>query len=295
MDELTKAGNEPEKRALQAILKIRDSYSQDMKQLANFLEEKELGFSPEGIKSWTAELERRLRTKEIAARSYNKMLAAVKHRMRWLFERSGMNLDPDIVKNFKLFLADMKTVKISKSEIRVNPDKVLTPEEIEELREAADPKLSLMIEFLRDTGCRITEMITAGLGQKRRDRVDIQVIGKGRKMRTVSIEKDLYRWIVKEFQGKRYLFEHSGKPYNRISVTNRLRALSGELWGRYRKIGAHVLRHSFITQALRQKVPIEQVADYVGHSSPDTTHRQYNHNIPEWDKTFKGLMKGSKP
>lgn len=294
MNEPRELATQQEKQALNRILKIEDAYTQDTKQMASFLDKNKLSFNTAGVVAWTKELQRRLDTHEISARSYNKKLSAVKHRLRLIFNRNTESLDPVAVIRFKALLADMKPVKIAKNEIRVNPDKVLSPEKIEELRKAADPRLALMIEFLRDTGSRVTEMLTAGLGKVRKDGVEIQLIGKGQKMRSVRIEKDLYNRILREFGGTTYLFEHQGKQYNRISVTDRLRKLSGELWGRESKISAHVLRHSFITEALRQNVPIEQVADYVGHASPDTTHRQYNHNVADWSTTFKGLMKSSR-
>lgn len=273
------------------ISKIQDAYSLETELMVKFLEDHKLRFNTKGVEAWTAELARKLADHEISARTYNKKLSAVKNRLRLVLERYVDHIDPVQAVRFKAFITDMKPKKIGTNAVRVRRDKILTPEQIEELRQAAPPRLALMIEFLRDTGTRVSEMTTAGLGKVTRDGVVIEVIGKGQKMRYVTIEKDLYDRIIKEFGGTKFLFEHHGKPYSRIGVTVRLRDLSKKLWGEECMISSHVLRHSFITEALRRKVPIEQVADYVGHSSPDTTHRQYNHNVADWGTTFKDLMK----
>ena len=50
-----------------------------------------------------------------------------------------------------------------------------------------------------------------------------------------------------------------------------------------------MLRHSFITEALKKGVAIEKVSKYVGHSSLDITEKQYNHNGFTFDD-FKDVM-----
>jgi integrase len=93
---------------------------------------------------------------------------------------------------------------------------------------------------------------------------------------TVFIEKGFYNRIKKEFKDTTFLFGHGGKPYNKISTTNRISTLSKIELGK--PASAHMLRHSFITEALKKGVAIEKVSRYVGHSSLDITEKQYNHN-----------------
>ena len=139
-----------------------------------------------------------------------------------------------------------------------------------------------MIEFLSKTGCRISEMINILKSDCARKRWNCQmrILGKGRKERIVFIEKDFLDRILKEFNDPTYLFGHNGRPYNRISITNRIKVLSKiEL---QKNASAHTLRHSFITNALKKGISIEKVSKYVGHSSVDTTDKQYNHNSLDW-------------
>ena len=103
----------------------------------------------------------------------------------------------------------------------------------------------------------------------------------------VYIFSYLYKKIIKEFQDTTFLFGHGGKPYNRISTTTRISTLSKIELGK--PASAHMLRHSFITEALKKGVAIEKVSRYVGHSSLDITEKQYNHNGFTFDD-FKDVM-----
>ena len=96
-----------------------------------------------------------------------------------------------IIEKLKLeaYLEGMKYKKVSASDVAVTDEKVLSIEEINVLIEKADKKLSLMIEFLSKTGCRISEMINILLTDctRKLKNYDIRVLGKGRKERTVFI------------------------------------------------------------------------------------------------------------
>ena len=268
-------------QAKECILSVEDSYSFDVEQVVKWLNDKNLRFDKEGVDEYLSYIEGvRENGERYSANSYNKKISALKSRIRLLFEKSPKSLNDLNKLQLQAYLDTLKYKKVNTKE--VTEENVLTPSEIQTLINAADMRLGLMIEFMAKTGCRISEMINILISDCSRKRwnCQIRVLGKGRKERIVFIEKDFYDRILKEFNDTTYLFGHLGKTYSRISITNRIKVLSKiEL---QKNASAHTLRHSFITNALKKGVAIEKVSKYVGHSSVDTTDKQYNHNSLDW-------------
>ena len=275
--------SEIDKKAKELILSVSDQYTGDITLVVKWLNKHELSFGKDGVDQYMTYIRGvRENGTRYSANSYNKKISAIKNRIRLLFNNSENSLDALEQLRLQAYLDTLKYKKINSSEI--SESKVLTPEEIHILIDTADPRLSLMIEFLSKTGCRISEMINVLLSEctKKHQNYAIRVLGKGSKERTVFIEKELYRRITIEFNDSTYLFGHSGSPYNRISVTNRIKVLSKiEL---HNNASAHTLRHSFITTALKEGIAIEKISKYVGHSSVNITDKQYNHNTISWDE-----------
>ena len=220
--------------------------------------------------------------KRYTVNSYNKKVSAIKSRIRLLFSQTDNCFSEVEQLRLQAYLDTLKYRKVNSTEI--TEDKVLTPDEIQVLIEQADPRLSLMIEFLSKTGCRISEMLNVLKTDCTLNRLNcqIRILGKGGKERFVFIERELYRRIQAEFKDVVYLFGHDGSPYSRISVTTRIRTLAkSEL---HKSASAHTLRHSFVTTALERGIAIEKVSKYVGHASVNITDKQYNHNSIRWEE-----------
>ena len=83
------------------------------------------------------------------------------------------------------------------------------------------------------------------------------------------------------FGGSVFLFEHNGKPYNRISITNRIGIQGKILLGK--NISAHTFRHSFATATLEKTKNLKGVSKYLGHSSVSTTANLYIHSELSWE------------
>ena len=122
-------------------------------------------------------------------------------------------------------------------------ERVPTAEELKTLEEKADPRLSLMIRFLEATSCRVSEMLHAEVGKARRGaRITyLEIAGKKGKARDLRLPTALYDAIRAEFKGTSFLFEHAGRGYNRVAVTNRIRELSARTIGK--EVTAHLIRH----------------------------------------------------
>jgi site-specific recombinase XerD len=160
-----------------------------------------------------------------SASSFNQHLKAVKTAVRYALDHS-----PEIG-NGKAYQIEkyLRSLKLKKTTPGIaKAERVPTSEEIEVLVEQADPRLRCMIEFLKETSCRISEMLQAEAGKVRCGAriTRIAILGKGGRQRDLKCQTTLFDRIKKTFRGKVYLFEHDGRQYSRISVTNRIRDLA---------------------------------------------------------------------
>jgi integrase/recombinase XerD len=179
----------------------------------------------------------------------------------------------------------VKGIKLSKNERVIRPESVLSEEEIERLIKAADLKTSLIIRFLSKTGCRISEALNITMGDVKEndDAVEISVVGKGQKGRTVFISKSDFSEILQTFKGKKYLFETiHGNRYDKVNVTKKIGKLSESTLRKH--ISAHTLRHSFATNMIRKTRKIQATSEYLGHSSTAITLDMYTHETLSLDE-----------
>lgn len=149
--------------------------------------------------------------------------------------------------------------------------------ELEKLKEACKTMRDrAMIEFLRSTGCRISEVC-------RLDRTDIDfenmectVLGKGKKERTVYLD-DVAAMIL-----RRYLKERNdllsalfiGKGTERITPQGARRALKMiEKASGVENVHPHRFRRTLATNLINRGMPIQEVAAILGHDKIDTTMR----------------------
>ena len=125
--------------------------------------------------------------------------------------------------------------------------------------------------------------ITLGDVKENDDAVEISVVGKGQKGRTVYLAKaDLLR-MQQTFKGKKYLFETiHGNRYDQVNVTKKIGKLSESILGKH--ISAHTLRHSFATNMIRKTRKIQATSEYLGHSSTAITLDMYTHETLSLDE-----------
>jgi integrase len=168
-------------------------------------------------------------------------------------------------------------------------------EEIQKLILELPKRLSLIIETLANTGLRVSELIGIKKANINKIKSDLyntyfDIIGKGNKHRSIFIENELLARIQTEFNGKEYLFETTqGKQFNRTYITRKLNEHSGKIINK--NIHSHTLRHSFVTNEIKNGSPIDAISRQVGHSNVSFTLSKYSHNAftAEMKKTkFKG-------
>jgi integrase/recombinase XerD len=277
--ELQEMGDE---KLFELILSIDDNYSEDAAAFVSFLKSKGLGLSYEGLRAYADFLSREHDGKRYSAGTYNKRITGAKSRIRYLFEQTKESID--LTKRYQLekALNEIKLKKINSHAVK--RDRTLTPEEIDKLvGECDDKTIALMIEFLAHTGVRVSEMLDILVAdlKRRMDHYDLRISGKGGKERTVFVDKGLVERIRSHFQGKKYLFEHSGSQYSRVSVSARIKNQGKVILSK--DISAHTLRHSFATEKLKKTRNLQGVSKYLGHSSTATTADLYVHDELTWE------------
>lgn len=133
-----------------------------------------------------------------------------------------------------------------------------------------------MMEFLYSTAVRVSELVSLNRSDIRWTTKDLVVFGKGGKERTVYLN-DRTNMYVKEYLASRNdnneaLFVSLKKPHNRLSKTgieNIIRKI-GEHAG-VDKSHPHRFRRTSATNALNRGMPVQEVAQILGHAKLETT------------------------
>ncbi len=176
----------------------------------------------------------------------------------------------------ELFKKDVKRIKTSKA---ITRDQYLTRDQIEKLKCVANSKLSLIIEFLFQTGCRVSELVNIKLeDMKFNGVVKIKIVGKGAKERVVYAKPELIEQIRNVFKGQFYLFEtKTGFKYNRKNLLRDFKKIGSKAGF---DISPHTLRHSLAMFLKEMGKSAQYIQKYLGHSSVATTLEYYFHENP---------------
>jgi integrase/recombinase XerD len=202
---------------------------------------------------------------------------AVKARLRAALDGS---MDFNAAARFREALAKLdREVKAPKVQAApVGKDKVLRRDELDRLLAVATAHDAAFLRFLWRTGARVSELTGLRLDacERQGDVVRLRVVGKGNKERFLRIRATFFDELCATFQGSTYLFETSGgRPFSRTYVSGRIHRLALDVLKR--QLGAHALRHSFATWAIRRTNKIQAVSTYLGHSSTAITMNFYVH------------------
>jgi site-specific recombinase XerD len=195
---------------------------------------------------------------------------------KWIFDNHPGMVD---IRFREMIDRVFREIKISTPDLRLRDSKLLSMEEIQELRETLSEKYSLILETLYMTGGRISEILSIRLRDCKmlKTHVEIFVIGKRKKEAVLTITRELFNEIREEFQGKNFLFENlkTGKPLSRQIVHRHLQKAG---WEMDRVVHPHQLRHSRVTHLLQDGKPLDGVSKFARHFDPGFTARVYGHN-----------------
>ena len=207
--------------------------------------------------------------------TYNKRVYAIRNRFKFALANSDLS-----VNQTAWILNQLKKLK----PLKVQPESAeyLTPPELATLIASTTPRISVFIEFLAATGCRISESLGIEYDHIA-DSGDIQkilVYGKGDKPRIVKVQAELIDRIKAIYTGGDTLFSGLSRKYGSIAI----RRASIRYLGK--DISAHTLRHSFATNMIKKTGNMNAVSKYLGHANIGITAKLYDHNVLSDDDLF---------
>lgn len=185
-----------------------------------------------------------------------------------------------------LDLEKIKKPKIGKREVEY-----LTEEEVKIFIEAIKGDKSKGLEirkyrflalvvFLLQTGARIGEVLSINIDGLDRQNMEVNIIGKGNKPRTLFLTENTLFWVDKYLsfrkdENKALFVSLNGKSRWQQTDMGRSFRRYKELSGISKYFRIHSLRHTFATQYLMKGAGINVVQAALGHSDAVTTLKYY--------------------
>jgi integrase len=278
-----------QEKLLAELESIRDRYRLDVKQFIEFVKSRNY-FIVDGLELYAKWLDDGGNGRRYSPATINRKIAAAKNRIRFAFRHS--EYAADLQKKYQLEDV-LKSVRLKKIDsFPVPQEKLLNVDEARLLVERTkDSTVRFMAMFLIGTGVRVSEMLGIRLSDIKNGKgafAEVRVIGKGSKERKIHVKEELLERIKKHFHSTIRLFEHQGKPFNRISVTNRIKHEALRTIGR--EVTAQQLRHTWAAIQIQRGKSIQAVAAVLGHSNAGVTARMYAHTTLEPEEAFLDLF-----
>ncbi len=165
-------------------------------------------------------------------------------------------------------------------------DRILSEEQVLRLIEATvGERNRVMLRFLYETGCRVSELVDLNWKNLRPREVggQIRLFGKGSKTRVVLVSQQLWDDLLKLRGGSKehepvFQSYRSGKRLRRSDVYDQV-SLAAKRAGIPGQISPHWLRHAHASHSIERGAPIHLVQATLGHSSIQTTGK-YLHARP---------------
>jgi integrase/recombinase XerD len=163
----------------------------------------------------------------------------------------------------------------------------LTNPEIQRVLDSIDThritglRLRVLIEVLLSTGMRISEALSLRREQFDADKSEAEVIGKGRRRRTVFFTQRCRLWVQEYLRHRIDLdprvFVTTGYPVRPLARedVSRFFQLLKKRAGLSKKFTPHILRHTFCTTLRNNGADISIIKDLAGHQDIQTTARYY--------------------
>lgn len=150
---------------------------------------------------------------------------------------------------------------------------------------AEDLMQECLVRLFYDTGCRVSEIVSAKWSDIENDftRNILNVRGKGKggmsKERTVRISPKTMEKLDEMKASRDYENEfiftsdRTKKPYTTRRMNQILKEVAAN--SNIEDISSHIFRKSIATNLIENGLPIEYVSEYLGHSDMNTTKRNY--------------------
>ena len=183
----------------------------------------------------------------------------------------------------------------------------LSESEMQAILQAIDNSWSgrrdhLLFLFLYNTGARVSEALSVRVQDVQRDEYRaVQLLGKGRKQRTVPLWKETAKhiraWLkLADLKPDQPLLPNRfGKPMTRTAVQQRLRlhvqAAQTNCPSLHRRgISPHTIRHATAMNLLQSGVAAPVIALWLGHEDPATTHQYIEADLLMKEQALRRLQ-----
>jgi|TARA_Y100000310_G_scaffold153608_2_gene153037 site-specific recombinase XerD len=166
--------------------------------------------------------------------------------------------------------------RINKSKVEKNLPRILSKKEINGMIDSTtNLKHKLLIELLYSSGTRITETVKLKVEDIDFDQELIFIKeGKGKKDRYIITSQrfldDLKHYLKIRKSSSSYIFDKSNKHIT-VRTAERIIKNSAVKAGIDKRVYPHLLRASFATYLIEDKVGIEQIKKLMGHARINTT------------------------
>ncbi len=140
---------------------------------------------------------------------------------------------------------------------------------------AADIRLSLIVELLYGSGLRATEAVSLPLSALSQDRPFAIIKGKGDKDRMVPVSDKARRaladWLAMRPPGTHWLFPSGKSHLSRVRLHQLIKQLAVTAGLDPTKLSPHILRHAFATHLLEGGADLRALQIMLGHADIATT------------------------
>ena len=204
--------------------------------------------------------------KGISNRSLDKIRTTIAGLFHWAKAEGKIQDDPS------LSIRPIKYV--------VKPKPSLSQIELEYIRKSlGGPRERAIVEVFYSTGCRVSELCGMKRSDVDMDNYTVLIFGKGGKYRTGFLNAKAYvalnDYLSLRTDHNEYLFVSERKPHDRLkraAVEKIIRQISDRAFQRTGiHVTPHIFRHTTVTTALRNGMPLQNVSKMVGHSEVKTT------------------------
>ncbi|MCT4575189.1 MAG: tyrosine recombinase [Alphaproteobacteria bacterium] len=213
------------------------------------------------------------------------------------------------IKQFYLFLCstgkrkDNPSTNIEFPKAGISLPKTLSEQEINALFDLAqsrnksyeDLRNLVFLEILYASGLRVSELISLPYTIFNREKMFINILGKGNKERIVPINKSAYNAINSYMPYRKEFLKKHGKANNKFlfpSISSKkgyisrqrifqlIKELAVDAGIDRDKISPHIIRHAFATHLLEHGADLRAVQEILGHESIATT-QIYTHTTTQ--------------
>jgi site-specific recombinase XerD len=160
----------------------------------------------------------------------------------------------------------------------------------------------LLLTLMFNTGARVSEIIGVRVGDVVLGTTScVRLHGKGRKQRSLPLWKEVAReirdWLSLNPQleaGSALLPRRDGGPMTRANVTQRLKLAVAAATACHPELGKlsaspHMVRHSTAMGLLQAGTNVTDIALWLGHESPSTTHMYVEADLAMKERTLARL------